>query len=120
MAVQYLKHRIENADGVIMVTPEHNHTTTAALKSTIEWLSYKIHPLEDKPVLIVGASYFTQGSSRAQLDLREILEAPGVNALVMPGTEFLLGNVRDAFDDIGILKVGGTINRLSKLLIKFS
>ena len=43
MAVQYLKHRIENADGVIMATPEHNHTTTAALKSTIEWLSYKIH-----------------------------------------------------------------------------
>lgn len=120
MAVQYLKHRIENADGVIMVTPEHNHTTTAALKSTIEWLSYKIHPLEDKPVLIVGASYFTQGSSRAQLDLREILEAPGVNALVMPGNEFLLGNVRDAFDDNGNLKDGGTINRLSNLLIKFS
>ncbi len=120
MAVQYLKHRIENADGVIMVTPEHNHTTTAALKSTIEWLSYKIHPLEDKPVLILGASYFTQGSSRAQLDLREILEAPGVNALVMPGNEFLLGNVRDAFDDNGNLKDGGTINRLSNLLIKFS
>lgn len=119
MAVQYLKHRIENADGVIMATPEHNHTTTAALKSTIEWLSYKIHPLEDKPVLIIGASYFTQGSSRAQLDLREILEAPGVNALVMPGNEFLLGNVRDAFDDNGNLKDGGTINRLSNLLIKF-
>jgi NAD(P)H-dependent FMN reductase len=120
MAVQYLKHRIENADGVIMATPEHNHTTTAALKSTIEWLSYKIHPLEDKPVLIVGASYFTQGSSRAQLDLREILEAPGVNALVMPGNEFLLGNVRDAFDEDGNLKDGGTVNRLANLLEKFS
>ncbi|MCH1927863.1 hypothetical protein L6232_24005, partial [Shewanella sp. C31] len=55
-----------------------------------------------------------------QLDLREILEAPGVNALVMPGNEFLLGNVRDAFDDNGNLKDGGTINRLSNLLIKFS
>ena len=48
------------------------------------------------------------------------MEAPGVNALVMPGNEFLLGNVRDAFDDNGNLKDGGTINRLSNLLIKFS
>ncbi len=120
MAVQYLKHRIEAADGVIMATPEHNHTTTAALKSTIEWLSYKIHPLQDKPVLVIGASYFTQGSSRAQLDLREILEAPGVNALVMPGNEFLLGNVRDAFDENDNLKDGGTVKRLGDLLAQFT
>ncbi|MBM6754624.1 NAD(P)H-dependent oxidoreductase [Lactobacillus alvi] len=120
MAVQYLKHRIEGADGVIMVTPEHNHTTTAVLKSTIEWLSYKIHPLKDKPVLILGASYFTQGSSRAQLDLREILEAPGVNALVMPGNEFLLGNVRDAFDEDDNLKDGRTVKFLGDILGQFT
>ena len=120
MAVQYLKHRIEGADGVIMVTPEHNHTTTAVLKSTIEWLSYKIHPLQDKPVLILGASYFTQGSSRAQLDLREILEAPGVNALVMPGNEFLLGNVRDAFDADDNLKDGRTVKFLGNILEQFT
>lgn len=120
MAVQYLKHRIENADGVIMATPEHNHTTTAALKSTIEWLSYKIHPLADKPVLVIGASYFTQGSSRAQLDLREILEAPGVNALVMPGNEFLLGNVREAFDEQDNLKDQATVKRLNDLLVQFT
>lgn len=120
MAVQYLKNRIDNADGVIIATPEHNHTTTAALKSVIEWLSYKIHPLQDKPVLVIGASYFTQGSSRAQLDLREILEAPGVNALVMPGNEFLLGNVRDAFDENGNLKDAGTVKRLEGLLQQFT
>lgn len=120
MAIQYLKNRIDHADGVIIATPEHNHTTTAALKSVIEWLSYKIHPLQDKPVLVIGASYFTQGSSRAQLDLREILEAPGVNALVMPGNEFLLGNVREAFDDQGNLKDAETVKRLKRLLIQFT
>lgn len=119
MAVQYLKHRIDNADGVIIATPEHNHTTTAALKSTLEWLSYKIHPLEQKPTLVLGASYFNQGSSRAQLDLREILQAPGVDALVMPGNEFLLGDVRDAFDDHNNLKDGQTVARLTDLLTKF-
>lgn len=39
--------------------------------------------------MIVGASYYDQGSSRAQLHLRQILDAPGVNAIVMPGNEFL-------------------------------
>ena len=39
--------------------------------------------------MIVGASYDVQGSSRAQLHLRQILDAPGVNATVMPGNEFL-------------------------------
>lgn len=43
--------------------------------------------------MIVGASYDIQGSSRAQLHLHQILDASGVNAVVMPGSEFLLGRV---------------------------
>ena len=117
--IQNLKRKIEAADGVIIATPEHNHTITAALKSVLEWLSYKIHPLEEKPVMIVGASYFTQGSSRAQVDLREILEAPGVGAIVMPGNEFLLGNVKEAFDDQGDLMDEGTVTFLTSVMKKF-
>lgn len=117
--IQYLIHRIENADGVIIATPEHDRTTTPALKNVIEWLSYKVHPLQDKPVMIIGASYFEQGTSRAQLDLREILDAPGVRALVMPGNEFLLSNCREAFDDNGNLKDGNTVKFLSGILERF-
>ena len=117
--IQSLNAKIEAADGVIIATPEHNHTITAALKSVIEWLSYQIHPLQEKPVMVVGASYFTQGSSRAQLDLREILEAPGVGALTMPGNEFLLGNAREAFDDNGDLKDQGTVDFLTTVMKKF-
>jgi len=80
--------KIGFADGVIIATPEHNHTVPAGLKSALEWLSYKVHPLEKKPVMIVGASYHDQGSSRAQLHLRQILDAPGVNAFVFPGNDF--------------------------------
>lgn len=87
-AIQQLNRKILMADGVIIATPEHNHTVPAGLKSALEWLSFKIHPLENKPVMVVGASYYDQGTSRAQLHLRQILDAPGVNALVMPGNEF--------------------------------
>ena len=118
-AVQYLARKIAAADGVIIATPEHNHTITAALKSVIEWLSYKVHPFTDKPVMIVGASYYTQGSSRAQLNLRQILESPGVNAIVMPGNEFLLANVKEAFDENGNLKDSKTTDFLATTLRKF-
>ena len=118
-AVEYLNKKISAADGVIIATPEHNHTTTAALKSVIEWLSSSVHPFADKPVLLVGASYFEQGSGRAQLDLRQILESPGVNALVMPKDEFLLGNVKSAFDENGNLKEARTVGFLESVMGNF-
>lgn len=117
--IQSINRKILQSDGVIIATPEHNHTIPASLKSVLEWLSFKIHPLENKPVMIIGASYYDQGSSRAQLHLRQILDAPGVHALVMPGNEFLLGKVREAFDDNGDLKDEKTIEFLGSVLDKF-
>ena len=117
--IQNLNKKITNADGIIIATPEHNHTIPAGLKSVIEWLLFKINPLEDKPVMIVGGSYYDQGSSRAQLHLRQILDSPGVNAIVMPGNEFLLGEVKEAFDENNNLKDKNTIVFLETVLEKF-
>lgn len=117
--IQNIHKKILSADGVIIATPEHNHTIPAGLKSLLEWLSFKIHSLEDKPVMIVGASYYDQGSSRAQLHLRQILDAPGVNAMVMPGNEFLLGKVKEAFDVNENLTDQRTIDFLGSTLEKF-
>lgn len=117
--IQKLNRKILAADGVIIATPEHNHTIPAGLKSVLEWLSFKIQPLSNKPVMLVGASYYDQGSSRAQLHLRQILEAPGVNAIVMPVNEFLLGKVKEAFDEQNNLKEQGTTDFLQTCLEKF-
>ena len=118
-AIQRLNRQLLMADGVIIATPEHNHTVTAGLKSLLEWLSFKIHPLENKPVMIVGASYYDQGTSRAQLHLRQILDAPGVNALVMPGNEFLLGKAKEAFDEAGDLIDARTVAFLDATINSF-
>lgn len=118
-AVLALARHISGADGVILATPEHNHTVPAAMKNVIEWMSNNLHPFAGKPVWIVGASYYTQGSSRAQLHLKQILESPGVNAIVMPGNEFLLSNAKSAFDENGDLKDARTIGFLESVLAKF-
>lgn len=119
-ALRYLYNKITRADGVIIATPEHNHTITPALKSTLEWLSFgDLHPFENKPIMIVGASYYDQGTSRAQVHLRKILEAPGVNAYAMPGNEFLLGKAKEAFDDKGDIINPSTVDFLGSCLDNF-
>ncbi|RRK10447.1 NAD(P)H-dependent oxidoreductase [Lactiplantibacillus garii] len=102
-AVQTLSDAISAADGVIFATPEYDHSIPAALKSAIEWLSYTTRPLINKPVMIVGASNGSLGTSRAQAHLRQILEAPELKALVMPNVEYLLGHSLQAFDANGDL-----------------
>lgn len=97
--VQEIAKKIEDADGVIISTPEYDHSVPASLINALNWLSYGIFPFVDKPVMTTGASYGTLGSSRAQMHLRQILDAPELKARVMPSSEFLLGHSLQAFDE---------------------
>jgi NAD(P)H-dependent FMN reductase len=117
--LQRLSRKIREADGVIIATPEHNKTVPPALKSVIEWLSFNTHPFKGQPVMLVGTSYFDLGTSRAQSHLRQILEAPGVEAFTFPGDEFLLGKASTAFDQNGNLKAQDTVTFLRSTLEKF-
>lgn len=111
--------KIEEADGVIIGTPEYDHSIPAVLMSALAWLSYGIYPLLNKPIMITGASYGTLGSSRAQVHLRKILDAPGVNAYTLPGNEFLLGKAKEAFDNNGNITNEGTVKFLETCLDNF-
>ena len=94
--------KIEAADGVIIGTPEYDHSIPAVLMSALAWISYGVFPLLNKPVMITGASYGTLGSSRAQLQLRQILNAPEIKANVLPD-EFLLSHSLQSFNPSGDL-----------------
>ena len=118
-SVKEIATKIEAADGVIIGTPEYDHSIPAVLMSALAWLSYGIYPLLGKPVMITGASYGTLGSSRAQLQLRQILDAPEIKASVMPGSEFLLSHSLQAFDKNGDLIDLETIQKLDALFDDF-
>lgn len=117
--VTEIAEKIEAADGVIIGTPEYDHSIPASLMSALAWLSYGIYPLLNKPVMITGASFGTLGSSRAQLQLRQILDAPELKASVMPGSEFLLSHSLQAFDKDGNLIDLETIQKLDALFDDF-
>ncbi|WP_273450248.1 NADPH-dependent FMN reductase [Streptococcus ferus] len=110
--------KIEKAEGVIIGTPEYDHSIPASLMNALAWLSYGIFPLLNKPVMITGAFYGTLGSSRAQLQLRQILNAPELKASVLPD-EFLLSHSLQAFDKDGNLFDLETIQKLDAIFDDF-
>ncbi|MGT2833767.1 NADPH-dependent FMN reductase [Streptococcus hyointestinalis] len=110
--------KIEQADGVIIGTPEYDHSIPAVLMNALAWLSYGIYPLLNKPVMITGASFGTLGSSCAQLQLRQILNAPELKANVLPD-EFLLSHSLQAFDKDGNLQDLETVQKLDAIFDDF-
>ena len=110
--------KIEQADGVIIGTPEYDHSIPAVLMNALAWLSYGIYPLLNKPVMITGASFGTLGSSRAKLQLRQILNAPELKANVLPD-EFLLSHSLQAFDKDGNLQDLETVQKLDAIFDDF-
>ncbi len=117
--VNALSEKIRQADGVIISTPEYDHTITASLKSALEWISYTSQALTDKPVLIVGASHGSLGSSRAQAHLRQILDSPELAARLMPSSEFLLGRSQAAFNASGTLIYEDKLTELDEIFREF-
>ena len=111
--------KIDAAAGVIIATPEWDHSIPAILSSALAWLSYGIHPLMDKPVMITGASFGNLGTSRAQAQLRQILDSPEIEARIMPSSEFLLGHSLNAFDQNGDLLDESQNERLDALFEDF-
>jgi len=117
--VQALSAKILHADGVIIATPEYDHAIPAVLKSALEWISYTSQALTDKPVLIVGASHGSLGSSRAQAHLRQILDSPELSARLMPSSELLLGKSQAAFNASGTLIYQDKLVELDEIFREF-
>ena len=116
--VSEIAEKINAADGVLIGTPEYDHSIPAVLMNALAWLSYGIYPLLNKPVMITGASYGTLGSSRAQLQLRQILNAPEIKANVLPD-EFLLSHSLQAFDPSGDLVDLDVVKKLDAIFDDF-
>jgi chromate reductase len=100
--VAALKEAIRQADGVLFVTPEYNHSISGVLKNAIDWASRDRGPgsLAGKPVTMMGAGGMA-GTARAQLDLEHILSETLALTMVKPGV--LVSFPRMKFDAQGRL-----------------
>jgi chromate reductase, NAD(P)H dehydrogenase (quinone) len=119
-AVLELKARVAKADGLLLSSPEYNHSIPGPLKNFIDWLSRppKDNPFKDKPVALLGATTSGGATLQAQLALRHVL-GEALAARPVPGPAFTVAKVDEAFDEAGQLKDDGYRRRLGSYLERF-
>lgn len=113
------RQQIQQADAVLIATPEYNHSVSGALKNALDWMSRKDKVFVKKPVLLMGCSGGPVGTSRAQNHLRLILNSPGHQALTLPGNEILIGQAPTKFDEKGSLTDEKTVIFIDGVMKKF-
>jgi chromate reductase, NAD(P)H dehydrogenase (quinone) len=100
--VAALKAAIAGADGILIATPEYNHSIPGQLKNALDWVSrpFAGNPLQGKPTTVVGASTGIFGAVWAQAELLKVLGAIGAHLV---GEELPVGQAPTRFDQNGRL-----------------
>ncbi|HWC07591.1 MAG TPA: NADPH-dependent FMN reductase [Solirubrobacterales bacterium] len=78
-AVAELRAAVRDADAVLVVTPEYNHSLPGQLKNALDWISRPAgqSALTGKPAAAIGASTGMFGAVWAQAEARKVLGALG-------------------------------------------
>jgi chromate reductase, NAD(P)H dehydrogenase (quinone) len=116
-SVAHLRGEIERADGVVIASPEFNHSMSGALKNAIDWISRKPVSFSGKPVTIVSAAGSLLGGSRGQYHLRNVLQP--LEALVLGMPEVFIGRAKEKFDAEGRLTDEATRKVLAEQMVVF-
>lgn len=98
-SVADLRGAVEDADGVLIVSPEYNWGPSGVIKNAIDWLSRPANgsPLYHKPIALMGTSPGPAGTGRAQLQMRQWLQSTRSHVLLEPDVQ--LGGAGNLFDD---------------------
>lgn len=98
-----IKEQVEQADGVLFVTPEYNRGMPGVLKNAIDWTSrpWLHNSFDGKPAGIVGASPTPNGTTQAQQQLRNVLVYLNMKLLGQPEVYFAFA--ANKFDDNGAI-----------------
>jgi chromate reductase, NAD(P)H dehydrogenase (quinone) len=117
--VTEIKNKVKECDGILMITPEYNHSIPAFLKNAIDWFSRVDKVMVNKPVMVMGSSMGALGSVRAQMHLRQILNSPGIAARTLPGNEVIIGAIHEKLDESGSLIHEPTIQFIDTVMNNF-
>jgi chromate reductase len=82
-AVQEFLEAVEDADAILIATPEYNASIPGGLKNALDWASrpFPDNVLRKKPSAVIGASTGLFGAVWAQAEVRKALKASGAHVL---------------------------------------
>lgn len=108
-----LKEKLAEAKGLLIATPEYNHSLPGGFKNVIDWLSrFKDQPFKAKWIALAGASTSSWGTVRAQLALLPVFRT--LSAHVLP-TQIYMPLAQNLFDEEGNIKDEAVKNKLIAL-----
>ena len=106
---------VDEADGLLIATPEYNASVPGGLKNALDWASrpFPDNVLRDKPSAVIGASTGLFGAVWAQAEVRKALKASGAHVL---DSELPVGIADSAFTADGALADPDLAERLHDLV----
>jgi NAD(P)H-dependent FMN reductase len=121
-AVTALKDRIAAADGLLLATPEYNHSVPGVLKNAIDWLTRPPKDVprvfHDKPVALMGATPGLGGTRLAQAAWLPVLRTLGTRPWF--GKQLYVSGAAGVFDADGRLVDEKVRKHLTELLVGFA
>jgi NAD(P)H-dependent FMN reductase len=121
-AVQRLKDRIAETDGLLIVTPEYNNSIPGVLKNAIDWLS---RPAADiprvfrgRPVAIMGATPGRGGTALSQAAWLPVVRFLGMRPWFEAGV--LMSDAPRVFDSDGRIADPATQQRIRTFVEGFA
>ena len=114
--VTAFRESVENAGGILIATPEYNHSVTGVLKNAIDWASTSSlgNVLNEKPTAIMGASKGIFGTARSQMHLRQVLLA--TNSFVVQRPEVYVPSAGSKIDENGVLVDAYGLEKIHQLV----
>lgn len=121
-SVVKLKDRIAACDGLLLATPEYNHSLPGVLKNAIDWLSRPGKDIPrvfgDKPVAIMGATPGAGGTRMGQIAWLPVLRVLGTR--LWCGKQLYVANAGQVFDAQGALIDEKVEKLLTELMAGFA
>ena len=83
LEVQRLKDALEEADAILIATPEYNSSIPGVLKNALDWASRPLaeSPVRNKPVAVLSSSTGMFGGVWAAAETRKVMGALGARTL---------------------------------------
>jgi chromate reductase, NAD(P)H dehydrogenase (quinone) len=121
-AVEELKKKITDTDGLLLVTPEYNNSLPGVLKNTIDWLT---RPPEDarrvfgdRPVAVVGTTPGNFGTTLAQQAWLPVLRTLGTRPWF--GGRLMVSRAESVFDAAGEITDPAIVAQVRKFMHGFA
>jgi chromate reductase len=102
VAARRLRKAIDDADAILIATPEYNSSIPGQLKNALDWASRPANRsvFQGKPVAVIGASTGMFGAVWSQAETRKVLGSMGAR---VSDRDLPVAKANDAFTDDGRL-----------------